>query len=70
MTLYPDVYEKARRSIDQVVGADRLVAIADREALPYITCVLKEVLRWAAICNSFEDFWLNCLPEGGVFLHR
>jgi hypothetical protein len=45
MTLYPGVYEKARESIDQVVGTDRLVDIADREALPYITCVLKEVLR-------------------------
>lgn len=45
MTLYPDVYEKARGSIDQVVGTDRLVDIADRESLPYITCVLKEVLR-------------------------
>jgi len=45
MTLYPDVYDKARRSINEVVGTDRLVDIADREALPYITCVLKEVLR-------------------------
>jgi len=45
MTLYPDAYEKARRSIDEVVGTDRLVDIADRESLPYITCVLKEVLR-------------------------
>lgn len=46
MTLYPSVYQKARRSIDQVVGTDRLVDISDREALPYITCVLKEVLRY------------------------
>lgn len=45
MTLYPDVFEKARRSIDQVVGTDRLVDITDREAIPYITCVFKEVLR-------------------------
>lgn len=45
MTLYPDVYEKARGLIDQVVGTDRLVDIADREALPYIGCVVKEALR-------------------------
>jgi len=45
MALYPDVYDKARGLIDEVVGTDRLVDIADREALPYITCVLKEVLR-------------------------
>ena len=47
MTLYPDVYKKAGESIDQVVGTDRLVDIADRETLPYITCVVKEVLRSA-----------------------
>lgn len=45
MTLYPDVYEKARAAIDETVGTDRLVDITDRDALPYITCVLKEVLR-------------------------
>ena len=45
MTLYPDVVAKARESIDTAVGTDRLVDIADRGALPYITCVLKEVLR-------------------------
>ena len=45
MTLYPEAYEKARKSIDEVVGTDRLVEITDRESLPYITCVLKEVLR-------------------------
>ncbi|KAF9777905.1 cytochrome P450 [Thelephora terrestris] len=46
MTIYPDIYKKARGSIDTVVGTDRLVDISDRDALPYITCVLKEVLRW------------------------
>jgi hypothetical protein len=47
MTLYPEVYEKARAAIDEVVGTDRLVDIADRESIPYIACVLKEVLRYA-----------------------
>jgi hypothetical protein len=45
MTLCPDVYEKARAEIDQVVGTDRLVDFTDRDELPYITCVLKEVYR-------------------------
>ena len=53
MTLYPDVYEKARRSIDGVIGTDRLVEIADRDSLPYITCVLREALRWVEIGYSF-----------------
>jgi len=46
MTLYPDVYAKARESIDEVVGTGRLVDLADRDALPYVSCLLKEVLRW------------------------
>lgn len=45
MTLYPDVLEKARESIDQAIGTDRLVDNTDQEALPYITCVFREVLR-------------------------
>jgi len=45
MTLFPEAYEKARRSIDEAVGTDRLVDISDRESIPYITCVVKEVLR-------------------------
>ena len=45
MTLYPEVYEKARKAIDDVVGTDRLVDISDRESIPYISYVLKEVLR-------------------------
>jgi len=69
MTLYPDVYDKARRSINEVVGTDRLVDIADREALPYITCVLKEVLRYVGFVTRLS-LWLNCSPEDGVFPHR
>lgn len=45
MTLNPDVYEKAQKAIDDQIGRDRLIEPSDRENLPYITCVLKEVLR-------------------------
>lgn len=45
MTLCPNVYKKAKAVIDEVVGTDRLVDITDRDALLYITCILKEVLR-------------------------
>jgi len=46
MTLYPDVYKKAQKVIDEQIGSDRLIEPSDRENLPYITCLLKEVLRW------------------------
>ena len=45
MTLNPDVYKKAQKEIDEKIGRDRLIEPSDRENLPYITCLLKEVLR-------------------------
>lgn len=44
--LYPEVQRKAREEIDRVVGTDRLPNCADRENLPYINAVQKEVMRW------------------------
>ncbi|QRV92278.1 cytochrome P450 family protein [Ceratobasidium sp. AG-Ba] len=49
MTLYPDVQAKAQAEIDRVVGKDRLPEIEDRDSMPYLECVLKEVLRWQSV---------------------
>jgi hypothetical protein len=46
MTLNPDVHQKAQRVIDEQMGRDRLIEPSDRENLPYITCLRKEVLRY------------------------
>jgi hypothetical protein len=46
MTLNPDVYKKAQKVIDEQIGRDRLIEPGDRETLSYITCLLKEVLRY------------------------
>lgn len=46
MTLNPDVYKKAQKVIDGQIGRDRLIEPSGRENLPYITCLLKEVLRY------------------------
>ncbi|PIL24969.1 cytochrome P450 [Ganoderma sinense ZZ0214-1] len=43
---YPEVLKKAQREIDRVVGTERLPTFSDREQLPYIDCIIKEVLRW------------------------
>ncbi|KAF9058453.1 cytochrome P450 [Rhodocollybia butyracea] len=40
------VQEKAQKELDQVIGSDRLPTIEDRERLPYVEVVIKEVLRW------------------------
>jgi len=49
MTLYPEVQKKAQQEIDEVIGKDRLPCMADRDKLPYLGAVYKEVLRWQSI---------------------
>jgi cytochrome P450 len=46
MTLNQHVVAKAQAEIDQVIGKKRLPDMSDRESLPYIECVLREILRW------------------------
>ncbi|TFK56140.1 cytochrome P450 [Heliocybe sulcata] len=46
MTLYPEVQRKAQAEIDAVVGNDRLPNHQDRQHLPYVEALVKEVLRW------------------------
>ncbi|KAH9936911.1 cytochrome P450 monooxygenase [Amylocystis lapponica] len=46
MVLFPDALKKAQEEIDRVVGTGRVPSFGDRESLPYLECVLKEVYRW------------------------
>ncbi|TFY55676.1 hypothetical protein EVJ58_g8105 [Rhodofomes roseus] len=45
MVTHQDVYAKAQRSIDEVVGKERLPDLSDRNSLPYVDAILKEVYR-------------------------
>jgi len=47
MVLHPDVFKEAQAEIDQITGGDRLLDFNDRESLPYLDCVVKEVFRYA-----------------------
>ncbi|OSX64723.1 hypothetical protein POSPLADRAFT_1135220 [Postia placenta MAD-698-R-SB12] len=46
MALYPEVQKKAQAELDTVVEAGRLPDYSDRDKLPYIDALIKEVLRW------------------------
>ena len=46
MALNPHVAKKAREELDRVLRGDRLPDFSDRENLPYISAIIKEVLRW------------------------
>lgn len=46
MVLYPEIQSIAQSELDHVVGAHRLPTFEDRDQLPYVSALLKEVLRW------------------------
>ena len=46
MALHPYVVKKAQEELDEVVGNERLPELSDRENLPYISALIKELLRW------------------------
>ena len=46
MTAYPEVQRKCQAELDAVVGNDRLPTFEDRDQLPYLSAMLKEVIRW------------------------
>ncbi|KAI5122654.1 hypothetical protein M0805_007916 [Coniferiporia weirii] len=45
MILHPEVAKRAQEEIDNVVGTKRLPTLDDRQNLPYIDCIMKEVFR-------------------------
>ncbi|KAF9645498.1 CyP450 monooxygenase [Thelephora ganbajun] len=45
-TLHPEVVRLAQRELDEVLGGERLPDFSDKPQLPYISAVVKEVLRW------------------------
>ncbi|KAF5335042.1 hypothetical protein D9758_017438 [Tetrapyrgos nigripes] len=47
--IYPDIQRKAQAEVDRVVGKDRLPTLADRDSLPYVAAVIKELYRWLPI---------------------
>ncbi len=48
MTLHPEAQKRAQTELDAVVG-DRLPTFADKDDLPYVTAVMKEVFRWIPV---------------------
>ncbi|TFK48739.1 cytochrome P450 [Heliocybe sulcata] len=46
MMLYPHVQKKAQAEIDTVIGNDRTPSLGDKDRLPYVDALVKEVFRW------------------------
>jgi len=49
MTLFPEVQQKAQAELDAILCGERMPEFEDREKLPYINALIKEVIRWYPI---------------------
>ncbi|EMD37282.1 hypothetical protein CERSUDRAFT_153819 [Gelatoporia subvermispora B] len=49
MVLYPEVQEAARKELDAALGDNRLPSLSDQAAMPYISAIVKESLRWKPV---------------------
>jgi len=49
LALHPKVQANAHAEMDRVVGQDRLPTFEDRDQLPYVDAICKELLRWLPI---------------------
>ena len=61
MALYPEIQRKAQVQLDSFVGADRLPEFEDIDSLPYITAIVKELLRWRPVVPLGGDTSLSGL---------
>ncbi|KAI0372695.1 cytochrome P450 [Pilatotrama ljubarskyi] len=72
MAIYPEVQRKAQAELDGVIGPNRLPDFSDQTALPYVSALVKEVLRWHVVapigvphCSIADDEYKGCLIPGG-----
>jgi cytochrome P450 len=76
MLKHPDIQRKAQAELDMIVGNDRLPTLADRQRLPYVDAVVKEVMRCGQVFplgvahilteDDLYDGYL--LPKGSIIL--
>ena len=62
MTLFPDVQRKAQLEVDSITGGTRLPSFADRQNMPYLNAMVKELLRWNPVVplSEYHIAWEMC----------
>ncbi|EMD32760.1 hypothetical protein CERSUDRAFT_118484 [Gelatoporia subvermispora B] len=76
MVLHPEVYQRAQQEIDEATGGLRLPDFDDRQHLPYLECVLKELLRWHCpvplgiphLASSSDEYGGKYIPQGSMII--
>lgn len=75
LVAFPDILKKAQEEIDRVVGSERLPDFTDEHKLPYISAIVKEILRWGAFVptgiphtNAADDVYKGYFIPKGSFI--
>ncbi|VDC01479.1 unnamed protein product [Peniophora sp. CBMAI 1063] len=76
MLLYPDIQRRAQDELDATVGRTRVPTFADMPHLPYISAIVKEVIRWRPVTpigvphrSTQNDFYEGYfIPKGTVII--
>ncbi|KAJ5780204.1 hypothetical protein N7457_005364 [Penicillium paradoxum] len=76
MALFPDTQRKAQQELDAVLGPNQIPKLQDRERLPYMDALIKEVFRWHPVVpvslphTSIEDdtFEGYFIPKGAAII--
>ncbi|KAF9443660.1 cytochrome P450 [Macrolepiota fuliginosa MF-IS2] len=72
MVLHPECQERAQDELDAFLLGSRLPELGDRDALPYVECVIQETYRWLTIaplgvphCALSDDIYKGMfIPKG------
>ena len=54
MHVFIDVQKRAQEELDAVLKGERLPEFDDRDSLPYLQALLKEVIRWQQVAPLGE----------------
>jgi cytochrome P450 len=72
MVLYPSVQREAQQELDRLMKPGHLPTLEDADNFPYVTALMREVLRWGSIvplgelCVAFSDNELTNLCFKGA----
>lgn len=66
MVMYPEVQTKAQAEIDAILGGVRLPEMTDRDSMPYMRSIVKEVFRWKTVVPLGKMSWFPRPQEGSV----
>jgi cytochrome P450 len=80
MTLFPDVQDRAQAEIDAVLGVgptgpERLPTLIDRNRMPYVEALIREVYRWNPVVPlglphrlTRDDVYQGCVIPAGTIV--